>query len=88
MNEDCGWLLGFGVFIGFAATVIFSGWAGAILDWLRRSGKTKSCNTDNILGKIDYEIVDVEQAFNMSRDYKDGVLHGLRLAKRFIKEEI
>lgn len=46
------------------------------------------CNKENILGKIDYEIIDVENDRLCSRDYRDGVLHGLRLAKRFIKEEI
>ena len=46
------------------------------------------CNHENILGKIDYEIMDIEQAYDMSEDYKKGAIYSLRLAKRFIKEEI
>lgn len=46
------------------------------------------CNNKNILGKIDYEIMDTENDYSCTGDYKDGLIHGLRLAKRFIKEEI
>ena len=53
-----------------------------------KSGGLKMCNKDNILGKIDYEIIDTENDYSCSDDFKHGLLYGLRLAKRFIKEEI
>ncbi len=42
----------------------------------------------NILGKIDHEINDTEVDHSLSGDFQRGLIYGLRLAKRFIREEI